>query len=143
MKITDKLKEEHRKIRLTLNILEVICNKIAKVEKINQDHLDQLMRFMKNYYDKCHHKKEEGVIFPATAREHIPGMDELVKTLLSDHYILHNTLRDVDEAIKKQMQVSEQVRYYILLLRQHADLEGNKLCPLLDQYLTLKIQHRI
>ena len=65
MKVTDQLKDEHNEIELMLQILGRVSEKLESGTKINPKHLDQILEFIKIFADKCHHTKEEEVLFPA------------------------------------------------------------------------------
>jgi hemerythrin-like domain-containing protein len=57
---------EHEAVRLTLRVLDRICQKIERSEKLgDSQHVDQLLEFFTVFVDKCHHGKEEELLFPA------------------------------------------------------------------------------
>jgi len=60
---TEQLKEEHEAIKLMLRILDKVCDKLESGEEVNPEHLDQILEFIKVFADKCHHGKEEDLLF--------------------------------------------------------------------------------
>jgi hypothetical protein len=70
---TDQLKEEHEGILLMLRILEKVSAKLKSGEKVDPDHLERIVEFFRVFADKCHHGKEEDLLFPE--------MEKLVPTL--------------------------------------------------------------
>ena len=63
-KPTADLIEEHGGIMLMLLIMGKVASKLEKDETIEQDHLNKIVKFLRNFADKCHHGKEEGILFP-------------------------------------------------------------------------------
>jgi len=61
---TEDLKHEHNEIGLMLDVLGKICELLDAGENIDPEHLKQLHDFMFTFVDKCHHTKEEEILFP-------------------------------------------------------------------------------
>jgi hemerythrin-like domain-containing protein len=144
MKPIEDLKQEHDAVKTTLKILDRICSEAEKTGEIpNPDHLDQLIEFFRIFVDKCHHGKEEALLFPALEevgvsreggpigvmlKEHQQGRDLVAKMNAAlSHYAEGNR-----EAIRDLIQ---NARAYITLLNQHIDKENNVLFPLADRHL--------
>ncbi len=64
----EHLKEEHAGIKLMLDILAKVCDRLESGERVDQGHLDQIPEFLKVFVDKCHRAKEEDILFPAMER---------------------------------------------------------------------------
>lgn len=150
MTVTDFWKKEHQEIRLALSVLEKLCDKIERGERFNPEHLDRILDFMKVFYDKSHHKKEENVIFPALLGSKFSEVNGLIRKMIQEHYILHNDLRSVGEEFKKYKgkglnpnQRLEGARRYISILRQHADREDEILCPMVDLNFSSDAQDKL
>ena len=80
------LKMEHDAVRLTLRILDEICRKIEKSGEITDlQHLDQLLEFFKVFVDKCHHGKEEELLFPALENVGVSREGGPIGVLLHEH----------------------------------------------------------
>lgn len=65
MKPTDILKEEHVLILEMLRVIEAMCAKMDKGERPDIASLEKMIDFIRNFADKCHHAKEEKLLFPA------------------------------------------------------------------------------
>ena len=65
MKATDQLRDEHKGVLLMLAILEKVSAKIEKEGSLDKDHLEGMLEFFSVFVDKCHHGKEEDLLFPA------------------------------------------------------------------------------
>lgn len=65
MKPSEQLQAEHEAILVMLTVLEKICGKLERGEKIPETHLPEILEFFQVFADKCHHAKEEEFLFPA------------------------------------------------------------------------------
>ena len=63
MKATELLMKEHEAIKDSLVVLNKICDKLQSGEQVDSSHLDQIVEFIRNFADKCHHGKEEDILF--------------------------------------------------------------------------------
>jgi len=68
MKPTDILKNEHKAILLTLEVVESVSKKLDAGENVPAEHLTKVVDFIRGFADKCHHAKEEDLLFPAMER---------------------------------------------------------------------------
>ena len=59
------LVKEHMAIQIALNILEKIQERSEKNDETDSGDIVDLIEFLKEFADKCHHGKEEGFLFPA------------------------------------------------------------------------------
>ncbi len=44
--------------------MEAICNNLEKGKELNVAHFKKILDFIKGFADKCHHGKEEDILFP-------------------------------------------------------------------------------
>lgn len=61
------LRNELEGVLLALKILEKICMKVDSKEDLPIAHVKQILEFLRIFVDKCHHGKEEDLLFPASA----------------------------------------------------------------------------
>lgn len=85
MKATEILKEEHKAIELMLEILEKIAQKLEKREEISSQHLQKILEFIKVFADRCHHGKEEDLLFPAMEKAGIPKENDILYPMAEMH----------------------------------------------------------
>jgi hypothetical protein len=64
MKPTQELSSEHQAILLMIRILEKMSDRLEAGESIDVTHLEKSVDFIKVFPDKCHHGKEEDLLFP-------------------------------------------------------------------------------
>ena len=146
------LKMEHDAVRLTLSILDEICQRIEKSEDIiDFRHLEQLVEFFMVFVDKCHHGKEEELLFPALENVGVSREGGPIGVLLHEHQQGREFARKMNAALAQYTQGDRQVvnefvktaREYINLLDQHIDKENNVLFPLAEKHLSEQEQEKL
>lgn len=144
MKPTEQLKEEHQAIKLMLRISEKVCEKLESGEEVNPEHLEQIVGFIKVFADKCHHGKEEDLLFTAMEEAGIPRKGGPIGVMLTEHDMGRGYVRGMSEAVAKykagdrkaSSAIVVNARNYIALLTQHIDKEDNILYPMADMHLS-------
>jgi hemerythrin-like domain-containing protein len=144
MKATTELKNEHRGIELMLRILEAVSHRADNQESLDQNDLTGIVEFLTIFVDKCHHGKEEDLLFPALESAGIAREGGPIGVLLAEHAEGRNIIRrlkaGIDEDKAKHRHASAQIasaaRDYIQLLSQHIRKEDDILFPMADQRLS-------
>jgi len=72
MRSIDLLVYDHRIIERGLNLLQAAVSKLEKNEKVSTEVFEKLIRFFREFADKCHHGKEENHLFPSLEIRGIP-----------------------------------------------------------------------
>jgi len=85
MKATDELRKEHDGIELMLRVLQSVAGKFKSGESVNTEHLDGILEFLTIFVDKCHHGKEEKLLFPALEVEGVAREGGPIGVMLSEH----------------------------------------------------------
>jgi hemerythrin-like domain-containing protein len=85
VKPTEILKQEHRAIEQMLAVLGKICDMLDRGERVNSEHLDLAITFIREFADRCHHAKEEKLLFPAMESAGIPRDGGPIDVMLSEH----------------------------------------------------------
>lgn len=145
MKATEQLKEEHREIKSMLKILETICEIIKKEGYIPREYLERVVKFLKVFADKCHHGKEEEILFPAMEEAGIPKEGGPIAVMLAEHDTGRGYVKAMDEAIPRGDlgKFVENAEKYIQLLKQHIDKEDNVLYWMADIHLSENKQNEL
>jgi hemerythrin-like domain-containing protein len=151
MRPTERLKEEHEAIKLMLRILERICKNLEAGEEVNPQHLEQILNFIKIFADKCHHGKEEDVLFPAMEKAGIPKEGGPIGVMLTEHNMGREYVRGMSEAIssykagerKVSSEIVKNARDYIKLLKEHIEKENNILYPMAEMHLSKEEQEKL
>lgn len=151
MEATKQLREEHQGILLMLKILDKVCQKLDDGEKVSPDHLDQILEFIKIFVEKCHHKKEESILFPAMLNVQISQGSDLVGAILKEHSALHDIVKNLNDGIREyqagnlavKSTIIESIRIYTAMLTQHVEQEDKVVFPLAEKHLTEETQEKL
>jgi hemerythrin-like domain-containing protein len=151
MKPTEQLKEEHQAIKVMLRISEKACQKLESGEEVNPEHLEQMVEFIRVFADKCHHGKEEDLLFTAMEEAGIPKESGPIGVMLTEHDMGRGYVRGMSEAVtqykagdrKASSAIVENARNYIALLTQHIDKEDHILYPMADMHLSEERQKEL
>lgn len=79
-KPAEDLLAEHRGILLMLKVMEKIAGRMKRGETLDEEHLRKMIEFLRNFVDKCHHGKEEDILFPEVVKtaSHVGAVNELL-----------------------------------------------------------------
>lgn len=142
MKSVDVLMHEHRVIEKGLTILEAVAERVGRGETVPADKVESLLDFFRTFADKCHHGKEEGMLFPELEAKGIPREGGPIGVMLLEHEEGRNLQRRMREAAsdlgkeENRREFVNAARDYIALLRQHIWKEDNVLFQMAQQVLT-------
>jgi hemerythrin-like domain-containing protein len=137
-KAIDDLRHEHEAILSSLGILDQITADIDGAATPDRLDLGNFVGFLKEFADKCHHGKEEGLLFPALNRAGIPEKGGPVQVMLSEHEQGRRFIGVMDRAIASgpdYKAFAEASRNYSSLLRNHIQKENNVLFPMAEATL--------
>lgn len=151
MRPTDDLEAEHRGIERMLAILDTISGRLEAGQPANTDHLDQILEFIQVFADRCHHAKEEDLLFVAMQRSGVPAQGGPISVMLSDHEEGRRHVRGMAEGLEAYRRgeegagrrIAEHARAYSQLLREHIAKEDRVLYPLANRVLTQAQQHEL
>jgi hemerythrin-like domain-containing protein len=86
MKPIEDLKMEHAAVKITLRVLDSICEGAKKTgELASPEHLEQLIEFFGTFVDRCHHGKEEELLFPALEAVGVSRDGGPIGVMLKEH----------------------------------------------------------
>lgn len=100
--------------------------------------ISAFISFLKEFVDKCHHGKEEGMLFPALTKTGASEREGSVPALLSEHEQGRALIKAMEEAsspVLKPEQFSAAAKAYSRHLRAHIDKENEVLFPMAEQVL--------
>jgi hemerythrin-like domain-containing protein len=148
MKATQQLKDEHEGIRLMLNIMETICNDLERGKELNINHFGKILDFIKGFADKCHHGKEEDVLFPCLVNHGMSKEGGPIAVMLHEHKLGRDHIKSLSSAFEElkggnkpaTKNIISSTRSYIELLRNHIEKENNILFMMADKVLDEKEQ---
>jgi hemerythrin-like domain-containing protein len=148
---TEELKQEHQGILLMLRILEKVAAKIESGEKIDLDHLERIVDFFRVFADKCHHGKEEDLLFPAMEKCGIPKDRGPIGVMLMEHQEGRGYIRGMADALARYKKgdpsalegFAKEARRYGNLLTQHINKEDQVLFPMGERVLPKDVQAKL
>lgn len=151
MKATQQLKDEHEGIKLMLRIMENISVSIEKGGDLNIEQYEKILEFIKGFADKCHHGKEEDILFPELVRHGIANEGGPVGVMLHEHMLGRNHIKELSGAFEEfkngnKKAVNDIIRSsmnYVHLLRNHIEKENNMLFMMADKVLNEAEQSEI
>jgi hemerythrin-like domain-containing protein len=140
---TDILKQEHRALERMLNVLEAALKKSENGEQIQPQVYFDIIEFIKKFGDKCHHGKEEDLLFPAMETKGFSKQMGPVAVMLYEHMQGRNLVAAMAKAVERYAEndssalkdLSANGRNFMELLRQHIQKEDNILFVMADQHL--------
>jgi hemerythrin-like domain-containing protein len=145
MKAIQELRMEHDAVRLTLKVLDRICQEIELSGKLgNAQHVDHLLEFFTVFVDKCHHGKEEELLFPALEQIGVNRDNGPIGVMLREHQLGRESVQKMKAtfsqfktgSVSAAVDFTRNARDYISLLDQHIEKENNVLFPLAEKQLS-------
>jgi hemerythrin-like domain-containing protein/uncharacterized protein (DUF2249 family) len=140
---TQVLMEEHT---LILQALDALERKIAQVESgapADRAYFEKAVEFLRTFADKCHHGKEEHLLFKTMVERGFPREAGPIAVMLHEHDIGRAFVRGIAEAAASPAvdraavrRIIENGRGFIQLLRAHIDKENTILFPMADNVLS-------
>ena len=143
MEATKILKDEHRVIERVLASLESAAGRLNAGEPLSPGVFIMAADFIKGFADGCHHKKEEGVLFPAMQAAGVPSEGGPISVMLAEHEqgrrLTAGMRAAADRLASGDASASETVvknaLQYVALLRGHIAKEDNVLFPMAERVI--------
>jgi hemerythrin-like domain-containing protein len=151
MQATDILSEEHRVIERVLDALEGAARNLGQGQAVRPGFFEAAADFVKGFADGCHHKTDEGVLFPAMQQAGVPLEGGPLGVMLAEHEQGRVFTRAMREAARRldsgdqaaRAEVVENALGYVALLRQHIYKEEQILFPMADRVVPLSRQAQV
>lgn len=135
----DDLRHEHDAILSALGILDAMVGKLDGKKPPSGADLRGFLGFLKEFADKCHHGKEEGILFPALVKAGIPDKGGPIGQMLAEHVEGRSLIKAMEAAIGSAVDgraFAEAAGGYARLLRSHIAKENDVLFPAAERTLT-------
>mgnify|MGYP005839600127 CR=1 FL=1 len=144
MKPTDTLKHEHQIILMVLDAAEREVRRIQDGGPVDAGKAEKMLDFIRNFADRCHHAKEENLLFVRMGQRGMPTDSGPIAVMLYEHDEGRARVRAVADALPQATQgdataittVTANLLAYTQLLRAHIDKEDNILYPMADRLFT-------
>jgi len=87
---------EHRLIEKMIKLMEKEVSRIRQTNTVNAAFIDVAVDFIQTYADRCHHGKEEDILFWELAKKNISTKHaEMMRELISEHNWGRKTTREL------------------------------------------------
>ncbi len=141
------LLSEHEAIQTALNILEKIIEKSRKDDEADIKDINDLLDFLREFADKCHHGKEEGFLFPALEKAGIRKEGGPIGVMLQEHTKGRNLIKEMQENILNDL-VSKTgfitaASDYVRHMRAHIEKENTVIFPLIEARMSVSEQKEL
>ena len=141
---TETLKHEHQIILLALGAVEREMQQIQAGGPVDEERIRQMIDFIQNFADCCHHAKEEKLLFARMAERGLPVDGGPIGAMLQEHDAGRRFVRAAAEALTgasagdadARTALTTNLLGYVRLLRVHIAKEDNILYPMADGILT-------
>lgn len=151
MKATDILMEEHQVILRVIAALDIWANRLNSGEPAQPTYFIEAAEFIKGFADGCHHRKEEGVLFPAMVTAGLPADSGPIAVMLAEHEEGRRFTRSMRQAAEKvangEIDASNDIVTnalgYVKLLRQHIQKEDYILFPMAGKIIPAEKQAQV
>jgi hemerythrin-like domain-containing protein len=137
------LAEEHVLILRALDVLEIRLRAVAAGAPADRAVFEQMVELLRAFADRCHHGKEEDLLFPVMVEqlEYAPRSGPLA-VLSRDHEAGRALLAGIADAVARietdpaaAGALVEKGRAYLDLLRAHIQREDEKVFPTVEDLL--------
>lgn len=143
MRPTEILMDEHKAILRLLDVLRKISHTLQNGNSVSVDTMEKAIDFIRTFADKCHHAKEEYVLFRFMEEHGMPRYGGPIGVMLMEHDQGREYVSKMAEAIKEIKQgnssggkkYAENAMNFADLLTQHIHKEDNILYPMSEQMM--------
>ena len=140
----ETLKHEHQVILLVLTAAEKEVQFIRAFNKVNGERVTKMLDFIRNFADRCHHAKEEDILFVRMQAKGMPRNAGPLAVMFQEHALGRQKVAATAEALPKAQSgdttaiaaVADNLEFYANLLRAHIHKEDNILYPMAERIIS-------
>ena len=124
-----------------LGVLGRACDRLDNGEEVDAEFFSDAVDFLQNFADRCHHTKEEKLLFEKMMERGVSGEVGPIAVMMREHQDGRAHVRKLAGMTKDGLEesrrraISKTSRAYIDLLTKHIQKEDGVLYPLADQVL--------
>jgi len=121
-----------------------IAENIEAGKDLDISDIEKIVDFLKTFADKCHHGKEETVLFPALVLAGVPNENGPIAVMLHEHTVGRGYIKEMSDGVEKYKTghasakpvLAGSLMNYVTLLQNHIQKEENVLFPMANRVLT-------
>jgi len=148
---TNILRHEHEAILRMLEVTELVARQLESGERVPPETLRDLLEFFSLFADRCHHGKEEDILFPLLRKRGLSHPGGPIGVMLAEHSLgraLIQQMRQAGEAygqgaVQAGLRWAQAAMAYAALLRQHIHKENEILFRIADNLFTAADQIKL
>jgi hemerythrin-like domain-containing protein len=142
-KATEVLRKEHDAILKMIEATETTAERLSRGEKVPDSIPADIVEFFQLFADRCHHGKEEEVLFPRLVEKGMPKQGGPVGVMLHEHEMGRELIRQMRQAgddyrsgkAGAASSWAQAARSYANLLREHISKENEVLFVMAERML--------
>ena len=150
MKAIEQLKNEHEGIKIVFRILRKMCDSLKSDNHLDTGHFEGILAFFQIFVDKCHHGKEEDLLFPAMIQAGIPEQGP-IESMLAEHVTGRGHIKTISQAFTRFKSgdiavagaLAHACEQYILLMLDHIYKENNNLYPMGESRFSQAVDEKL
>lgn len=144
MDATKVLRNEHEFILKVLDATDEVARRLKAGTPVTPETLDGLLEFFRLFADRCHHGKEEDLLFPLLENKGVPRDGGPVGVMLAEHDEGRALIRNMGDTARQYPTAPAEAgprwaadaAAYSMLLRQHIGKENDILFVIAERLLT-------
>jgi len=150
MKAIDQLKNEHEGIKTVFRILRKMCDSLKSDNYLDSGHFEGILAFFQIFVDKCHHGKEEDLLFPAMIQAGIPEKGP-IEAMLAEHTTGRGHIKTINQNFARFTSgdttvagaLAQECEQYISLMLDHIYKENNILYPMGESRFSQAVDEKL
>ena len=148
---TELLRHDHDAIVKMLDAAEAVAQRLDEGQPVRAEVLQNLLEFFRLFADKCHHGKEEELLFPLLEKKGVPVDGGPIGVMLNEHVQGRALIKEMASAAdaypssptEAGRRWASAARGYTELLRSHIFKENNILFVMAERVLTPEEQGKL
>lgn len=99
------LMKEHRLIEKMIKVMQINLEAIRKDNNVDPVFIDTVVDFIRTYADRCHHGKEEDILFKKLAKKKMTDEHQkIMQELIEEHKMGRSNTKKLAEAKERYVQ---------------------------------------
>ncbi len=139
MNASDDLKHEHDIILFAMDVIDEFSRLLNANVEVPREDISAILGFLKIFVEKCHHGKEEGILFPVLEEEGVPAHSGPISIMLAEHQEGRGYVRIMEDSLEHEPfhrdKFLKAAADYTALVRSHIEKENSVFFPLGDEKL--------
>ena len=147
----EMLEAEHRVIQKMVAAMSVLAERLDGGKDLDVPLLENIVEFLRTFADRCHHGKEEALLFPALERRGVPAHGCPIGGLIMEHQKGRVMVGELADAIRgyaagespARENLVKSLRALVAFYPSHIWKEDYLLFPLAGRLLALEDQQAL